>query len=126
HTSSVLSIPYKVYRIKCNFSDCPQGFSFNTLYVIRNTLYDMVMLFAKAKTDFLEYLEIEQNRSQKTIANYDHYLTRLSDFAGDDIQVSDITPELVRKWRLWLNRLGTNVRSEERRVGKECRSGWGR
>ena len=70
------------------------------------------MLFRKAKTDFLEYLEIEQNRSQKTIQNYDHYLTRLLDFAGDDITVSDIDPELIRKWRLWLNRLGTNVSDE--------------
>lgn len=70
------------------------------------------MLFAKAKTDFLEYLEIEQNRSQKTIANYDHYLTRLVDFAGDDLKVSEIDPELIRKWRLWLNRLGTNVSDE--------------
>jgi len=70
------------------------------------------MKFSKAKTDFLEYLEIEQNRSQKTIQNYDHYLTRLLDFAGDDISISDITPELVRKWRLWLNRLGTNVSDE--------------
>ncbi len=70
------------------------------------------MLFRKAKTDFLEYLEIEQNRSQKTIINYDHYLTRLLDFAGDDIKVSDITPELIRKWRLWLNRLGTNTSDE--------------
>jgi site-specific recombinase XerD len=69
------------------------------------------MLFAKAKTDFLEYLEIEQNRSQRTIANYDHYLTRLIDYAGD-IQVSDIDPELIRKWRLWLNRLGTNTSDE--------------
>lgn len=69
------------------------------------------MRFEKAKTDFLEYLEIEQNRSQKTIRNYDHYLTRLSDYAGD-IKVSDITPELVRKWRLWLNRLGTNTSDE--------------
>jgi len=69
------------------------------------------MLFAKAKTDFLEYLEIEQNRSQKTIRNYDHYLTRLIDFAGN-IKVSDIDSELVRKWRLWLNRLGTNVSDE--------------
>lgn len=69
------------------------------------------MLFSKAKTDFLEYLEIEQNRSQKTIANYDHYLTRLADFAGE-IKVSDINPELIRKWRLWLNRLGTNVSDE--------------
>jgi len=70
------------------------------------------MLFAKAKTNFLEYLEIEQNRSQKTIANYDHYLTRLIDFAGDDLTVNDINPELIRKWRLWLNRLGTNVSDE--------------
>lgn len=69
------------------------------------------MQFTKAKTDFLEYLEIEQNRSQKTIANYDHYLTRLIDFAGD-INISDIDPELIRKWRLWLNRLGTNVSDE--------------
>ena len=69
------------------------------------------MLFAKAKTDFLEYLEIEQNRSNKTIANYDHYLTRLIDFAGD-IKVSDIDAELIRKWRLWLNRLGTNTSDE--------------
>lgn len=67
----------------------------------------MLMLFSKAKTDFLEYLEIEQNRSQKTIANYDHYLSRLLDFAGNDITVTDINPELIRKWRLWLNRLGT-------------------
>src|SRR3954469_18275991 len=69
------------------------------------------MQFEKAKVDFLEYLEIEQNRSQKTIQNYDHYLTRLEDFAGD-IKVSDIDAELVRKWRLWLNRLGTNVSDE--------------
>lgn len=70
------------------------------------------MLFSKAKTDFLEYLEIEQNRSQKTIANYDHYLTRLVDFSGDELAVKDITPELIRKWRLWLARLGTNVSDE--------------
>ena len=69
------------------------------------------MLFSKAKTDFLEYLEIEQNRSQKTIQNYDHYLTRLIDFAGE-IKVSEIDTELIRKWRLWLNRLGTNTSDE--------------
>lgn len=69
------------------------------------------MQFAKAKTDFLEYLEIEQNRSQRTIQNYDHYLTRVLDFAGD-IKVTDIDAEMVRKWRLWLNRLGTNTSDE--------------
>lgn len=71
-----------------------------------------LMLFRKAKTDFLEYLEIEQNRSQKTIRNYDHYLSRLLDFAGDDITLHDIDAEMVRKWRLWLNRLGTNTSDE--------------
>lgn len=70
------------------------------------------MLFSKAKTDFLEYLEIDQNRSQKTIANYDHYLTRLNDFAGNDLKVAGIDIELLRKWRLWLNRLGTNTSDE--------------
>ena len=71
----------------------------------------MHMLFTKAKTDFLEYLEIEKNRSQKTIQNYDHYLTRLIDYGGE-LQVKDIDEELIRKWRLWLNRLGTNTSDE--------------
>lgn len=71
----------------------------------------LIMLFSKTKTDFLEYMEIEQGRSQKTIQNYDHYLTRLIDYAGD-VKVSDIDAELVRKWRLWLNRLGTNTSDE--------------
>src|SRR3954471_20961335 len=70
------------------------------------------MLYTKVKTDFLEYLEIEQNRSQRTIANYDHYLTRLVDFTDGDLKISDIDPELIRKWRLWLNRLGSNVSDE--------------
>ncbi len=69
-------------------------------------------LFIKAKTDFLEYMEIEQGRSMKTLANYDHYLTRLADYAGDEITIVDIDAELVRKWRLWLNRLGTNTSDE--------------
>ncbi len=73
--------------------------------------YNISMLFSKLKTDYLEHMEIEQNRSQKTIENYDHYLTRLIDFAGD-IKLKDIDQELVRKWRLWLNRLGTNTSDE--------------
>lgn len=74
--------------------------------------YNIVIVnFSKAKTDFLEYLEIEQNRSQKTIRNYDHYLTRLEDFQGD-LKVENIDQDLVRKWRLWLNRLGTNTSDE--------------
>lgn len=54
--------------------------------------------------DFLEYMEIEQNRSQNTIRNYDRYLQRLVEFA-DDIPLKDLNNEMIRKWRLWLNRL---------------------
>src|SRR5215203_4984356 len=53
--------------------------------------------------DFLEYLEVEQNRSQKTAENYHLYLMRLVDFAGH-IKLEQIDSELVRKWRLWLAR----------------------
>jgi site-specific recombinase XerD len=69
------------------------------------------MQYEDAVGKFLEYLEIEQNRSSKTIANYSHYLNRLSDFAGD-IKLSEIDSEMIRKWRLWLNRLGTNSSDE--------------
>lgn len=69
------------------------------------------MSYEQVLNQFLEYLELEQNRSQKTIQNYSHYLHRLSDFAGD-IKLKDIDAELIRKWRLWLNRLGTNTSDE--------------
>lgn len=69
------------------------------------------MSYEKAVAQFLEYLEIEQNRSRRTINNYSHYLTRLSDFAGD-IKVGDIDPGMIVKWRLWLNRLGTSTSDE--------------
>ena len=59
------------------------------------------------KTEFLEYLEIEKNRSQLTIRNYDHYLDRFLDWAM--IRSSeDITSDLVRKFRLYLNRYKNN------------------
>jgi site-specific recombinase XerD len=73
------------------------------------------MLYEEVVGKFLEYLELEQNRSSKTIDNYSHYLTRLSDFAGD-IKLSEIDTEMVRKWRLWLNRLGTNSSDELSKV----------
>jgi site-specific recombinase XerD len=69
------------------------------------------MDYEQAVAEFLEYLELEQNRSGKTIQNYSHYLTRLSDFAGD-IKLADIDAELIRKWRMWLNRLPTSSSDE--------------
>lgn len=62
------------------------------------------MYLSEAILEYLEYMEIEQNRSLKTVENYHHYLDRLVQFNGD-VKVKDIDEELVRKWRLWLNRL---------------------
>jgi site-specific recombinase XerD len=59
---------------------------------------------------FLEYLEIERNRSKLTLRNYDHYLKRFVDFCAKQ-GVTDpehIDLELVRSFRLWLNRLVEN------------------
>ncbi len=55
------------------------------------------------KRQFLEYTEIEKGRSLKTVENYDHYLTRFIGFAKTD-NPKDITDDLVREYRLWLNR----------------------
>ena len=52
---------------------------------------------------FLEYLEIEQNRSPKTSRNYELYINRLVEF-GQDPHIEAIDDELVRKWRMWLSR----------------------
>lgn len=54
-------------------------------------------------TDFLEYLELERNASQLTIRNYDHYLKRFLEWAGD-IDPKDIDLNLIRKYRLFLSR----------------------
>ena len=69
------------------------------------------MDYETAVAQFLEYLELEQNRSMKTIQNYSHYLNRLSDYAGE-LKLKDIDTELVRKWRMWLNRLPTATNDE--------------
>ena len=53
--------------------------------------------------DFFEYLEIERGRSQKTIENYYHYINRFLSWSKIS-NPKDITPELVRNFRLYLNR----------------------
>lgn len=72
----------------------------------------MAVYLSDTIQDFLEYLEIEQNRSLKTIENYQRYLERLVEFAGD-VEIKKIDSELLRKWRLWLNRL-------EKRWAQQC------
>lgn len=59
------------------------------------------------KTEFLEHLEIEKNRSKLTLRNYDHYLSRFIDFAEKQgaSNPASLDLDLVRRYRLWLNRL---------------------
>lgn len=68
--------------------------------------------------DFLEHLEIEAGRSKKTIENYRLYLERFVLIAEeilnkDNIKPEDITRELLRKYRIKLNRYGTDNGSED-------------
>ncbi|OGN14929.1 MAG: hypothetical protein A3J47_00765 [Candidatus Yanofskybacteria bacterium RIFCSPHIGHO2_02_FULL_43_22] len=56
------------------------------------------------KIQYLEHLEIEKNRSQKTLENYGRYLNRFFTFANIS-SPAQIDDELVRQYRLYLNRL---------------------
>ena len=77
-------------------------------------IYDLI-------DDFLEHLEIEVGRSKKTVDNYRHYLERFVMLAQeilqkDDIKPSDIDKELVRKYRLLLNRYGSENGTEDLKI----------
>ena len=56
------------------------------------------------KQQYLEYLEIEKNRSPKTLENYSRYLDRFLNFAKTT-KAEDLDDERVRMYRLHLNRL---------------------
>ena len=53
--------------------------------------------------DYVESIEVEGGRSAKTAENYRLYLERFVVFT-EDIKVAAITTEIIRKYRLWLNR----------------------
>lgn len=57
---------------------------------------------------FLNYLEIEKNRSIQTVNNYHFYLMRFLKWAqakkNKRLKATDITISLIRNYRLWLNR----------------------
>lgn len=69
------------------------------------------MYISELIEDFLEHLEIESGRSIRTTENYRLYLYRFLDFMtdslGDDPKVKDINKEIIRKYRLDLNRMKT-------------------
>ena len=58
----------------------------------------------KLNIQYLEYLEIEKNRAPKTLENYGRYLQRFLGFAKVT-NVEDISEEIIRQYRLYLNRL---------------------
>lgn len=76
------------------------------------------MYFSEALEDFIESIEVEGGRSKETARNYQLYLERYAEFAGD-IPVADISSEMVRKYRLWLNRY-QNFNGQE--LGKSTQS----
>ena len=68
----------------------------------------------RLKREFLEYTEIEKGRALKTIENYNHYLSVFIDHTKVK-NPKDITDEVVREFRMWLNRqsTGNNRKSGE-------------
>lgn len=54
-------------------------------------------------SDYLDHLEIEKNRSIKTRANYERYLQKFLEYSKIS-KPSQITQDMVRQYRLWLNR----------------------
>ena len=59
------------------------------------------MKLSNAINLYLEYCQIEKGKSAKTLENYNHYLKRFLKFCGD-INVSKITPKIIRTYRLHL------------------------
>lgn len=61
------------------------------------------MYMSEMILDYIEHLEVEGGRSAKTAENYKLYLERFVEFSGDTT-VDKINSEMIRKYRLWLNR----------------------
>lgn len=72
----------------------------------------------KLKTEFLEYLEIEKNRSQLTIRNYDHYLEYFLQWSNIK-RPDQINADLVRKFRLHLNRRKDGGEKELKKITQD-------
>jgi len=57
----------------------------------------------KLKNQYIEHLEIEKDRSQKTIENYDHYLTRFLSWSKVK-RPNEINQQMIRNYRIFLSR----------------------
>lgn len=60
--------------------------------------------------DFLTHAEVGKYQSKKTVENYRHYLKRFEKFAKADADITKLTPETIRDYRLFLHR--TNIRGQ--------------
>ena len=65
------------------------------------------MFVSELILDYIEHLEVEGGRSAKTAENYRLYLERFVEFSNDTT-VNKISSEMIRKYRLWLNRYKNN------------------
>lgn len=79
------------------------------VFVYLRYAYDMYT--SELIVDYIEHLEVEGGRAQKTAENYRLYLERFVEFTGDE-DVAKITTEMIRKYRLWLNRY-KNINGDE-------------
>ncbi len=55
--------------------------------------------------DFLTHCEVGKYQSKKTVENYRHYLRRFEQFAKPTMDVSDISSDMIRDYRLHLHRM---------------------
>jgi site-specific recombinase XerD len=76
-----------------------------------NLRYAKYMYMSELILDYIEHLEVEGGRSPKTAENYTLYLERFVQFT-DNTTVDKITTEVVRKYRLWLNRFKNDHEDE--------------
>ncbi len=89
---------------------------FNTQSNFLQMSYNVSMADIKTlKIQYLEYLEIEKNRSVKTLENYGRYLDRFLQFAKVS-SPGNINEDLIRQYRLHLNRLKDNEGNSLKRV----------
>jgi site-specific recombinase XerD len=65
--------------------------------------------------NYLDYLEIEKNRSPKTRENYEHYLKVFINFSKIKTE-KDITLDKVRDFRLYLARAKTNLAKDYKKT----------
>src|SRR5712664_1951923 len=82
------------------------------------------LLMTPLRLRMIEDMRI-RNLSQRTQTTYVEQVARFARHFGKSPEL--LGPAEIRSWRLHLaenKRLAAKMRSEERRVGKECRSRW--